>query len=130
MTIREAYENLHDIYSVAVYFKDNDELYKYSDLAYDFDDYGVDEFLISGTARLAILMVHTPHNSVIDNFKSDFDNKLNEVSTYLYKKYCKGNKCDSCPLRTGTQSCYPSQASDCMAALALVSSMLEKHKPE
>lgn len=125
MTIREAYENLHDIYSIAVYFKDNDELYKYSDLAYDCDDYGVDDLLISGTARLAILMVHTPHNSVIDNFKSDFDNKLNEVSTCLYKKYCKSNHCSSCPLRIESlNTCYLSQASDYMAAL--VSSLFEK----
>lgn len=111
MTIHEAYENLHDIYSVAVYFKDDDELYMYSDLAYGFDDYDVDETLIADTAGLVVLTVHTPDNLVIDDFNSDFDDKLNQVSRYLHKKYCNGKGCESCPLRTKSlKPCYLSQA--------------------
>ena len=111
MKVIEAYEKLRYSYSVAVYFKDSDELYKYSDLPHDFDDYDVDETLIADTARLVVLTVHTPDNIVIDNFKSDFDDKLNQVSRYLHKKYCNGKGCVSCPLRTeSSKPCYLSQA--------------------
>lgn len=111
MKVSEAYEKLRYSYTVAVYFKDNEELYKYNDLTCDFGDYDVDETLIADTAGLVVLTVHTPDNIVIDNFKSDFDDKLHDVSIYLHKKYCNGNGCKSCPLRTESlKPCYLSQA--------------------
>lgn len=110
MKVSEAYEKLRYSYTVAVYFKNNDELYKYSDLC-DCDDYDVDEMLIADTAQLVVLTVHTPDNIVIDDFKSDFEDKLNQVSRYLHKKYCNGKGCESCPLRTESlKPCYLSQA--------------------
>lgn len=111
MKVSEAYEKLRYSYSVAVYFKNNDELYKYSDLSCDFDDYDVEEMLIDDTARLVVLTIHTPDNLVIDDFNSDFDDKLNQVSRYLHKKYCSGKGCKSCPLHTESlKPCYLSQA--------------------
>ena len=111
MKVSEAYEKLRYSYTVAVYFKDNDVLCKYSDLSCDPDDYDVDETLIADTARLVVLTVHTPDNIAISNFKSDFDDKLNEVSRYLHKKYCNGKGCVNCPLRTESlKPCYLSQA--------------------
>lgn len=100
MTIKEARER-YDRATIAVYFSDKDELYKYSDLGNDYDDFEIDTILEARNVKLVIFTTRTPDDIRLKEFKQEFSDKLDAVANEMYLKYCCGKGCSTCCLSAG-----------------------------
>lgn len=107
MTIREVHER-YDSTTMAVYFSDLDELYMYSDVADDYDDYEIDTVMESLNVKLIIAVTHTPDDVKLKEFKQEFTDKMDAVARAMYNKYCNGKSCNSCFLDCSsvTKPCF------------------------